>query len=74
MIDDINGTVGQDNMKRFGHGCDDPNVVFIRNEKLATDFEVLRHNGSYAEEVLGLVETDDHVEHSAMSRRRRLDE
>lgn len=74
MIDDINGTVGQDNMKRFGHGCDDPNVVFIRNEKLATDFEVLRHNGSYAEEVLGLVETDDHVEHSAMPRRRRLDE
>jgi hypothetical protein len=74
MIDDINGTVGQDNMKRFGHGCDDPNVVFIRNEKLATDFEVLRHNGSYAEEVLGLVETDDHIEHSAMPRRRRLDE
>lgn len=74
MIDDIDGTVGQDNMQRFGHGCDDPNVVFIRNEKLATDFEVLRHNGSYAEEVLGLVETDDHIEHSAMPRRRRLDE
>jgi len=70
MIDDIEGTVGQDNMQRFGHGCDDPNVVFIRNERIGTDFEVMRHTGNYAEEVLGLVESDDHIEHSVMPRRR----
>lgn len=69
MIDDVNGYVGEDNLKRFGHGTGDPNVVFVRNEQRGMDFEILRHTGNYAEEVLGLVETDESLEHSAMPRR-----
>lgn len=44
--------VGQDNLK-FGHGTDDVDVVFVRNEKLELDMEICRINESYEEAVLG---------------------
>lgn len=37
----------------FGHGSNDPNVVYIRNEKLHAEYEVLREPGSYQVEILG---------------------
>lgn len=39
---------------RFGHGSGDENVVYIRNELLEHDYEVLRIDGRYEVEVLGL--------------------
>lgn len=50
--------VGQDNLK-FGHGSDDPNVVFIRNERLELEIEIVQTSGSYEEEVLGLQRDQD---------------
>lgn len=38
---------------KFGHGSNDPNVVYIRNERLQAEYEVLRDTGSYEEVVLG---------------------
>lgn len=38
----------------FGHGSGDPNVVYIRNEKLKAEYEVIKMNAMYAVEVLGL--------------------
>ena len=37
----------------FGKGSQDPNVVYIRNEKLMADYEVLLDPGYYQVEVLG---------------------
>ena len=45
--------VGPDNLK-FGHGTDDIDVVFVRNDKLLLEMEICRHSGSYEEEVMGL--------------------
>jgi hypothetical protein len=70
-IDNIEEFVGKHNLQRFGHGSGDAKVVYIRNELKEMDFEVLRSDGSYAEEVLGLTSDDSHLEHSAMSRRGR---
>lgn len=39
---------------RFGHGSKDPNTCFVRNEAYEAEYEILRHPGSYQEEVLGL--------------------
>lgn len=39
---------------RFGHGSGDANVVYIRNDKLRTEYEVLFDPGTFTEEVLGL--------------------
>lgn len=44
--------VGQENLK-FGHGTDDADVVFVRNDRLEIDIEICRSSKSYEEEVLG---------------------
>lgn len=38
----------------WGHGSGDSNVVYIRNEALEQEWEVLRHSGRFEVEVLGL--------------------
>lgn len=41
-IDDVANYVGWGNLKRFGDESNDADVVFIRNHRLQTDFEVVR--------------------------------
>lgn len=45
--------VGLDNLK-FGHGSDDVDVVFVRNDIQELDMQICRLNRSYEEEELGL--------------------
>jgi hypothetical protein len=51
----------------FGRGSQDPNVVYIRNERLQADYEVLLDHGYYQVEVLGQALADnfkaDEVKH-----------
>jgi len=49
-IYDVRNTVGE---LRFGHGSGDPNVVYIRNEKLRAEYEIVRDFSSYQDTVLG---------------------
>lgn len=69
VIDDVEQTVGRENLSRFGHGSGDPDVVFVVNEARHMAYEILRSEGSYDEEVLGL--TPDSLEHSFEDRRPR---
>lgn len=52
LVDDIQNLVG-DNLDKFGAQSEDPDVVFVRNEKMTSDFEITREKGSYAELVAG---------------------
>lgn len=52
-------SIGKDNLLRFGVGSDDEEIVYVRNETLKIDFEVVRDEGSYTEQVLGLPEWND---------------
>lgn len=45
--------VGSENLK-FGHGSGDANVVFVRNDKLRLEMEIIRSPKSYEQEVMGL--------------------
>lgn len=49
--------VGQDNLK-FGHGSDDVDVVYVRNDRLEIDMEINRIARSYEEDVLGRSHND----------------
>lgn len=49
-ISNINQVVGNDNLQ-FGNGSDDINVVYIRNEELEVDFEIVRTDELFAHEV-----------------------
>ncbi len=62
-IDNTEYTVGDDNLSRFGHGSNDRNVVYVRNERLGMDFEVVRSNGSYSQSVLG-IDPETTIRHS----------
>lgn len=56
MIPDVEGTVGKENLVRFGQASRDPNTVYVRNKRLNTDFEVYREDGSFSVMVLGMDE------------------
>jgi len=57
--------VGQDNLK-WGHGTDDIDVVFVRNDRLNLEMEICRDYRSYEEEVLGKTRpVEDGLEHSS---------
>lgn len=47
---------------RFGHGSGDPNVVYIRNENIQAEYEVILDPGSYSIEVLGLNVEESYAE------------
>lgn len=59
---------------KFGHGSGDPNVVYIRNEVIHVEWEIVRHTSSYAVEVKGLeaeVEMENELRHSGVLKFRR---
>ena len=54
---------------RFGHGTKDPSVVYIRNEKIHMEWEILLDEGTFSEEVLGLQlenDAEDELHHSVL--------
>lgn len=53
---DVENVVGVENLTKFGKGTRDNNIVYIRNDSLAVDFEVIRSKGNYAKDVLGVIE------------------
>lgn len=54
IVDEVSSWVGVLNLKRFGHESNDPRTVYIRNDAMKIDFEVVKSDNSYAEEVAGL--------------------
>lgn len=45
---------------KFGHGSGDPNVVYVRNDKRHAEYEIVKDEGLYSREVLGLeIEDND---------------
>lgn len=52
-IDNAELVVGTEFKTKFGWESSDPHTVHVRNEGLHMDFEVVRSEGSYEEEVLG---------------------
>jgi hypothetical protein len=52
----VDSLVGEKNLSRFGIGSRSHNMVYIRNDELESDFEIIQNKGSYAKDVLGFVE------------------
>lgn len=53
VITDVSYVVGDEALTSFGVMSDDRDIVYIRNERLAIDYEIVRMNKSYRETVLG---------------------
>ena len=66
QIEDMDEVIGLGNLGKWGHGSpNDENVVHIRNEHLALEFEICRDPGSYEATI------SRHIRHSSVERRRR---
>jgi hypothetical protein len=51
-VDDVASFIGDNALNRMGQGgSKDPNAVYVRNNSLEMDFMILRHRGTYEEEV-----------------------
>lgn len=55
-IDDAERSIGSDALMNFGLYSGDPNIVFVRNEQVSIDYEVVRDERSYQEVILGIRE------------------
>lgn len=58
-IPNADDVVDLNHMSRFGHGTDDINVLFVRNDRLRAEYEICRVSTSYEEEVQGLSNDDE---------------
>lgn len=58
IIEDQDSVVGVENLDRFGHGSNDLSIVYIRNDDLAIEVEVVKSERTYAEEVHGMTHGD----------------
>jgi hypothetical protein len=58
VIDDKNALVGDHNLDQFGHGSNDASIVYVRNEELAVEIELVKSEGTYVEEVVGIKHAD----------------
>ena len=70
IITDIYSTIGDNALSSFGEDSQDPEIVYVRNEKISTDYEVVRHDASYATVVLGYKDDDK----KRVNKRSELDE
>jgi hypothetical protein len=56
VIIDVFKVIGDDALGSFGEGSRDPEIVYVRNDKLQIDYEVIRLSKSYRQTVLGYME------------------
>lgn len=54
VIEDVDDTIGLNNLAKFGHRSGDRNTVLVRNCALEWDYEIVWSDGKFAVEVLGL--------------------
>lgn len=51
VYDEVDSLIGKSNLTRFGYLSEDPDIVYVRNERISVDFEITRVTGSYFETV-----------------------
>lgn len=63
-IDDMDEVIGLGNLGHWGHGSNNDDIVYVRNEVLKIDVEIIRDRGSFREE------TGRNIRHSSDRRRK----
>lgn len=56
-------------LTRFGQGSGNPSIVYVRNNILELDLEIVKNEDSYSEAVFGYSEPEEELRHSAQSRK-----
>ena len=67
-IEDYHEYIGPVALDQFGNGSRDPNIVYVRNDKIGMEYEICFDPDSFEATVLG------HIKHADKIRRFRLDD
>lgn len=54
VVMDVDTIVGGTNLHRFGFQSDNPDIVYVRNDRLRADYEISKDERNYAEVVHGI--------------------
>ena len=73
-VDNIDETVGLDNLQRFGHGSGNAHVVMVRNEDTKTDIEISRSDGKYVDNVTPFLQHQYYQVEKMRKRHERFDD
>lgn len=68
IINDHERLIGSDFQNYIGWKSDSDHVVYVRNEGISSDFEILVHEGGYEQEVLGIL-SEDHPKKQMLTAR-----
>lgn len=49
VVEDVAGTVGTDALTKFGENENDPDTVYVRNDIMRADYEILRDESMFSE-------------------------
>lgn len=49
VVEDVAGTIGTDALTKFGENENDPDTVYVRNDILQFDYEILRDESMFSE-------------------------
>jgi hypothetical protein len=69
QMDDMDASIGLGNLGRWGYGSNDSNIVYVRNERLQLDFEIIRDRGSYTEQTSGTIRHSANIQKNRPRRR-----
>lgn len=69
MITEVQDVVGATNLHRFGFKSEDPDKVYVRNERLKADYEIIKDERNFSEVVHGI--DPELVNNSGVPRRMR---
>lgn len=59
IVPDVEGVITADALTRFGQLSNDRNIVYVRNDKISTDFEIIRDRRNWHEVIAGYVAPKD---------------
>lgn len=62
VVEDVEGTVGRHNLHNFGVESGNDDTVYVRNDKRAADYEILRVEDAYSQVVQGIDTWEDSPE------------
>lgn len=73
IVQNVEDLINPNVLLHFGEGSSDPSVVWCRNDEYKTDYEIVKHPGSYQSAVYGIDEDSAYIPEHKYNRERAIE-
>lgn len=73
VVQNVEELINPNVLLHFGEGTSDPSVVWCRNDEYKTDYEIVKHPGSYQSAVYGIDEDSAYIPEHKYNRERAIE-